>query len=713
MDELSKGSDPQVEEGRSKERPVDREESGAASSRTTSSFSDEADTTSVSRLIGLPAQCNASGQRWFNPDLCRRIREDPRFASSRPSDDADSSNSRINSNSTDILLDAASYLSPSSTLDLSAVSYAEAPDFVVFSLYKIYGYPTGLGGLLVKRSSGRVLREGKRYWGGGTLAAITPGSDEGAGWKVPKDDLVQALEDGTINIHGIVGVSHGPRAWAGLFGDDMKERAKYVRWLTRRMVMGLSALKHGNGEKVVRLYLHSAVGRRWIERSTGKAGQEDEDDWYHDDADDQGPIVNFNIVHPSGRLVPPTEVDRLACVQNIHLRSGRHCNPGFIVNHLLDGREEEIVDQFMAGMGCDESANAAVVAASLRVSLGVYNTPEDVDAFLTFVKRFWVFEREGLQGGSMGETSSGDTIEGYELSEIRVYPIKSCAGQSITKDEEWKLTRHGLEYDREWILVDKRTGKGLSQKKYPRMALIKPRVDLERRLLVVQAGDKEIGVNLDDDQTDDEMDMTSMQICVDTVTPRRSDRYRAIDDMLSDFLSLPCALARQVGPGRHSKLGGPTTDRVPLLLSNESPFLLLNQHSVDRVSEWIAEGGRSGVVAKASSFRGNFVIGRPVIAPGAPARGAFQEDAVHRFRIGPHTFVPLGACRRCQMVSIDQETGEKAPDTFLTIAKRRRDPRGRILFGTHMMWRDESNDDTNNERPIIRVGMNVTMTFSE
>lgn len=204
-----------------------------------------------------------------------------------------------------------------------------------------------------------------------------------------------------------------------------------------------------------------------------------------------------------------------------------------------------------------------------------------------------------------------------------------------------------------------------------------------------------------------------MQICVDTVTPRRSHRYRAIDDMLSDFLSLPCALARQVGPGRHSKLGGPTTDRVPLLLSNESPFLLLNQHSVDRVSEWIAEGGRSGVIAKASSFRGNFVIGRPVTAPEASARGAFQEDAVHRFRIGPHTFVPLGACRRCQMVSIDQETGEKAPDTFLTIAKRRRDPRGRILFGTHMMWRDESNGDTNNERPIIRVGMNVTMTFSE
>ncbi len=47
-----------------------------------------------------------------------------------------------------------------------------------------------------------------------------------------------------------------------------------------------------------------------------------------------GPIVNFNIRTPSGSIVPPQEVDRLASISNIHLRMGRHCNPGFVTSQL-------------------------------------------------------------------------------------------------------------------------------------------------------------------------------------------------------------------------------------------------------------------------------------------------------------------------------------------------------------------------------------------
>lgn len=59
-------------------------------------------------------------------------------------------------------LDAASFVS-TSVLDLSQVQ----PDFVCISFYKIFGYPTGLGALLVKNSSAHVLE--KCYFGGGTV----------------------------------------------------------------------------------------------------------------------------------------------------------------------------------------------------------------------------------------------------------------------------------------------------------------------------------------------------------------------------------------------------------------------------------------------------------------------------------------------------------------------------------------------------------------
>lgn len=61
------------------------------------------------------------------------------------------------------LLDAASFVA-TSKLDLSITQ----PDFVCLSFYKIFGFPTGLGALLVKNSSANVLSQ-KKYFGGGTV----------------------------------------------------------------------------------------------------------------------------------------------------------------------------------------------------------------------------------------------------------------------------------------------------------------------------------------------------------------------------------------------------------------------------------------------------------------------------------------------------------------------------------------------------------------
>ena len=64
-----------------------------------------------------------------------------------------------------ICLDAAALLG-CSKLDLSSQT-GQQPDFVVLSFYKIFGYPTGLGALLVRRSSAQLLK--KHYFGGGAV----------------------------------------------------------------------------------------------------------------------------------------------------------------------------------------------------------------------------------------------------------------------------------------------------------------------------------------------------------------------------------------------------------------------------------------------------------------------------------------------------------------------------------------------------------------
>ena len=61
-----------------------------------------------------------------------------------------------------VLLDAAAFVS-TNHLDLSI----HPAHFVALSFYKIFGFPTGLGALLVRQDTGSVLR--KRYFGGGTV----------------------------------------------------------------------------------------------------------------------------------------------------------------------------------------------------------------------------------------------------------------------------------------------------------------------------------------------------------------------------------------------------------------------------------------------------------------------------------------------------------------------------------------------------------------
>lgn len=111
----------------------------------------------VPHLFSYPAQSNFSGKKyplWY----VKGIQTRKLF----PSCDRDGR--------WFVLLDAASFVSCSS-LDLQ-----EHPaDFVPISFYKMFGFPTGLGALLVRNDAASILR--KSYFGGGTAAAYLAEED--------------------------------------------------------------------------------------------------------------------------------------------------------------------------------------------------------------------------------------------------------------------------------------------------------------------------------------------------------------------------------------------------------------------------------------------------------------------------------------------------------------------------------------------------------
>ncbi|CAB5392451.1 unnamed protein product [Rhizophagus irregularis] len=97
------------------------------------------------------------------------------------------------------LLDAAAYV-PSAQLSLA--DKETSPDFICLSFYKMFGFPTGLGALIIKSELNPILRKG--YFGGGTTNSVVYDKT----WQVFSEDIATRYEDGTINFLNIIALDH-------------------------------------------------------------------------------------------------------------------------------------------------------------------------------------------------------------------------------------------------------------------------------------------------------------------------------------------------------------------------------------------------------------------------------------------------------------------------------------------------------------------------
>ena len=253
-----------------------------------------------------------------------------------------------------VLLDAAAFV-PTNRLDLTAVQ----PDFVTVSFYKMFGYPTGVGALLIRRS---VFAKLKRPWfAGGTIHFA---SVQGQAHVLSPNEA--AFEDGTLNYLSIPAVEIGLRHLQSI---DLEVIAERVRCLTGWLLDELLALRHSNGRAMVRIY--------------GPATTEN-----------RGPTVTFNLYDRQGHLLDYRRVEELAGEAGISLRTGCFCNPG--AGEMAEGLTEEDMQAGLA-MGPDVNLLSFVrlmqdrshkSAGSIRASMGLATNFSDVWRFLRFVAGF-------------------------------------------------------------------------------------------------------------------------------------------------------------------------------------------------------------------------------------------------------------------------------------------------------------------------------------
>lgn len=251
----------------------------------------------------------------------------------------------------DVTLDAAAFAS-TNQLDLTAFK----PDFVPISFYKIFGWPTGLGCLIARKTA---LKKLVRPWfAGGTIWAVSVQGD----WHIMAPGH-EAFEDGTINYLNLAAVTFGLDYVTAAGIGTIHTR---VMCLTDELLLQMSKLHHANGQPAVIIYGPTSTKNR-------------------------GATIAFNFLDAKGKVIDERIVERAANVHKISLRTGCFCNPGSgevafglrpaKLSASFGNGKTTRYDDYLALLGLQS-------AGAIRISLGIASNLDDVHAFLDMAQEF-------------------------------------------------------------------------------------------------------------------------------------------------------------------------------------------------------------------------------------------------------------------------------------------------------------------------------------
>ena len=556
------------------------------------------------------------------------------------------------------------------------------PDFIVASAYKMFGYPTGVGFLLVSNRAMELIERNenmnRKYFGGGTAKAI----DAKTNFFIATENA-SGLERGTLPFQQIAALPKCFEWYHSIGGSEMiRINAGHVGEV---LASRLWNLRHANGKPVVEIY-----GSQWRHLAEHLKNQSDYDDRYEKLTYDGRKIVSlstvaFNVLNDDGTHVGYSKVERALASQNIVVRTGCCCNPGAcesIRKKKIGNRVKKLYETKgkVCGddMGVDDTDGEPL--GCVRASFGYASRVSDAKAIIETIEREFVCHaRMTDRANEAPETPSSPSSSSSSLvtiSKINVFPIKSCAPFSV---EKWYLLQSGLLFDRKYVLIEKQSGIPLTQKSYPQMVRITPSVetiDLEdvngyafTYLVLTCGGIKEtlrIDLNEDGKEFDSSREGNVSVSIRGSTREARLVRDPAAHEWFSKVLNVECCLAL-------------LKEETKCTFANTSPILIASERSAKslgcdisrfRANIIVSEKENEDVEKKKSKKKTSsndndlFLLEKSWISTSISNEnvGIKIRDTV---TLGNGRF-----CHRCESVAIDQTTGKRDEKTWEIIMRK-------------------------------------------
>jgi selenocysteine lyase/cysteine desulfurase len=219
----------------------------------------------------------------------------------------------------------------------------------------MFGYPTGIGALIARRTA--LTRLHRPWFAGGTITVASVQAD-----KYYLADGHQAFEDGTVDFLNIPAIEIGLKHLESIGYALVHDR---ISALTDWLLDNLAQMKHSTGVPLVRVYGPLTSDRR-------------------------GGAVAVNFSDSGGNAIDHRTIETEAGKSNISLRTGCFCNPGAgevalgisrveldVCFTRPDHQQRLSLDDFRL---CIDGKNSGAV----RISIGLVTNFRDVQAFLQF-----------------------------------------------------------------------------------------------------------------------------------------------------------------------------------------------------------------------------------------------------------------------------------------------------------------------------------------